>query len=601
MRLAVLSLLPVCLAAQLIPAGQPVPNGPNPPVVFLNGYQIACSGTDFASNFGVADQLLKNLNIVTLYFDNCSVPGRPSLEGLGLAFGQFLAALKYTDGTPVTQVDIVAHSMGGLIVRAYLAGMQDTSPAFFKPPATIPIRRAVFLGTPHFGTKVANLFGNDKQTQEMSLGSQFLFDLNTWNQGTDDLRGVSAIAIAANGGTGVESGTAGFDDGVVTLTSSSLSFVKPGLTRIVPFCHSGNSFLTTFGACSPSAPPLNIVSSDLSSPVVQIVASFLAGTDAWKSTGSSGDTNTLLTTTAGLYAQLRDNNDAVITLIGGSVTNVTPAITLGVNSGSGIDYSEALAANASLNVQLTPLSGAVQTSTLKLPAGTVSPTIVKPGPVISPRGVIPAAGPAPFPYDLAPGAYVSIYGTNLASAPQGAPIPYPNQIADVQVLVNGSAAPLVFVSAGQINFVYPTVAPGPTQLTVKNANGQHTVNVRVAPAVPSIFWLDANGRAAALNALTGVVVGPNTPLRAGDFLSLYLTGLGATTKGADGLERAQIQPKITVGGQNLTVLYAGRTPGFAGLDQINCQLPAGITTGAAVPVVVTANGRDSAMAFIAVQ
>src|SRR5947209_1076881 len=252
MRLALLSLLPLCLTAQLVPVGQPVPNGPNTPVVFLNGYQIACSGTDFASNFGAADQVMKTFNIATLYFDNCTVPGKPSLEALGTAFGQFLAALKYADGTPVTQVDVIAHSMGGLIVRAYLAGMQETSPASFKPPATVPFRKIVFLGTPHFGTQIANVLGNAKQTVEMSLGSQFLFDLNTWNQGSDDLRGIPAIAIAANGGTGLLSGTQGFDDGVVALTSSSLAFVKPGLTRVVPYCHSSISLVTSFGVCGSS-------------------------------------------------------------------------------------------------------------------------------------------------------------------------------------------------------------------------------------------------------------------------------------------------------------------------------------------------------------
>jgi uncharacterized protein (TIGR03437 family) len=566
----------------------------------MNGYQIACSGTDFASNFGAAAQLLQSFNIATLYFDNCTVPGKPSLEALGLAFGQFLGALKYTDGTPVAQVDVIAHSMGGLILRSYLAGKQDISPASFNPPATVPIRKAIFLGTPHFGTKVANLFGNDRQTEEMSLGSQFLFDLNTWNQGSDDLRGITAVAIAANGGTGLESGTPGFDDGLVTLTSSSLAFVRPGITRVVPYCHSTNSLLTTSGACSASTPALNVLGNDPNSPVVQIVGSFLAGTDGWQKAGESGDTNALLASRAGLNVQLRDKTDTAISLIGGSVA--TPGLTanLGVNTGSGVDYSESLTANTSLSVQLTPMSGTVQSTTLKLPAGTVSPTIVKPGPVISPKGVIPAAGPAPFPYDVGPGAYVSIYGTNLASATQAAAIPYPLQIADVQVLVNGVAAPMVFVSAGQINFVYPASAAGLTQLTVKNSDGQHTVNVRVAPAVPSIFWLDANGTAAALNALTSTVVGAATPLHAGDFLSLYLTGLGATTM-TNGLDYAQIPPTITVGGRNLTVLYAGRTPGFAGLDQINCQLPVGITTGTAVPVVVTSNGRVSPTAYIAIQ
>jgi uncharacterized protein (TIGR03437 family) len=326
--------------------------------------------------------------------------------------------------------------------------------------------------------------------------------------------------------------------------------------------------------------------------------SFLTGTEAWKSVGEALETNTVASARAGVSVQLRDKGDLPLALIGGSVTNVTPVVTLKANAG-GLVYAEALPSNTALDVQLTPLSGTVQTTSLKLPGSTSTPNVVKPGPVINNKGVIPAAGPAPFPYDVAPGAYVSIYGSNLASATQGSSIPYPTQIGDVQVLVNGTPAPIVFVSAGQINFVYPNVAPGLTQLTVKNMNGQNTVNVRVAPAVPSIFLLDTAGRAAALNALSGAVVSPTAPLRADDFLSLYVTGLGATTT-TNGLDYAQNQPTITIGGQNVAVTYAGRTPGFAGLDQINCKIPAGLK-GDAVPVVVTSAGRSSATATIAIQ
>jgi uncharacterized protein (TIGR03437 family) len=601
MRFALLLLIPVFLTAQLIPVGQPVPKTANPPVVFLNGYQSGCTAdSSFSSNFGSADKLLQSAGLVTLYFDNCTVTGSPTIEAVGIAFGKFLAALKYTDGTPVTQVDVVAHSMGGLIVRCYLSGKQDTAlaPATFIPPATIPIRRAILLGTPHFGTALANLLGSDKQSLAQSLGSQFLFDLATWNQGTDDLRGIAAIAVSGSGGTGTESGIKGFDDGLMTLTSSALTFARPGFTRIVPYCHTANSLLLLIGYCTSGTPTLNILTTDPNNLVGQILISYLTGTEAWKTIGESGDTNAVLSGRAGLSLQLRDKTDLPLALIGGSVTNATPALNLKANAG-GLLYAEALTANTSLDLQLTPLSGTAQTTSLKLAGGTTSPTIVKPGPVISPRGVIPAAGPAPFPYDVAPGAYVSVYGANLASATQGASIPYPTQIADVQVLVNGVAAPMVFVSTGQINFVYPNVAPGLTQLTVKTMDGQHTVNVRVAPAVPSIFLLDAAGTAAARNALTGTVVGPNSPLRADDFLSLYVTGLGATNA-VNNLDYALTLPVLTIGGQNVPLTYAGRTPGFAGLDQINCKIPAGLK-GDAVPVVVTSGGRSSATAYLAIQ
>jgi uncharacterized protein (TIGR03437 family) len=603
-RLALLFATPLALSAQLVLSG-PIPKGPNPPVVFLNGYQSGCSGTNFASNFGAADQLLQAQSIVSLYFDNCSVgsaSNRPSIEALGIAFGQFLAGLKYTDGSAVTQVDAVAHSMGGLILRSYLSGKQDVTPASFQPPLTPAIRRAVFLATPHFGSTIAGAFGIDKQTQEMAPGSQFLFDLNTWNQGSDDLRGISAIAVAGNGGSGLESGMAGdnFDDGVVSLTSASLGFYKSAATRVVPDCHTLNSLLTAFGYCPTSAKAINQITNDTSNAVSQIIVSFLTGTNAWLSVGQAAESTPSLAMTAGVELQLRDQNDAPQSLSGVTIPGPGGTNTkLPLNSNA-IAYAEMLPATTSISFQVTPVTGSITTAPESLPATTVLPAVVKPGPMIFPKGVIPAAGPAPFPYDVAPGAYVAIYGNFLSSNTMTASQPYPPQLADVQVLVNGVAQPIVYISAGQINFVYANSNPGLTQVTVKNANGQNTVNVRVAPAVPSIFAsLDANAIAAAVNALTGVIIGPNAPLHSGDIMALFLTGLGATTR-QNNLDYAQIQPIVSVGGQACAVSYAGRAPSFAGLDQINCTIPPGVT-GSKVPVTVTSTGRTSNTAYLNVQ
>lgn len=115
----VLLILPGLLVAQLATNPQAIPKTSNPPVVFVNGYQISCSGSDFAGTFGDADKLLQTAGRVSVFFNNCSVggvgPQRPSLEAEGIALGEFLAGLKYTDGSAVTQVDVIAHSMGGLI------------------------------------------------------------------------------------------------------------------------------------------------------------------------------------------------------------------------------------------------------------------------------------------------------------------------------------------------------------------------------------------------------------------------------------------------------------------------------------------------------
>ena len=602
MRVALLLALPSVLSAQLILSG-PIPKGPNPPVVFLNGYQINCIDTGFAANFGAADKLLQANSIVTLFFDNCTAgtaSNRPSIEALGLAFGKFLAGLQYTDGSPVTQVDAVAHSMGGLILRSYLAGKQDAAPASFLPPAAPLIRRAVFLSTPHFGSSLAAVLGVDVQTQEMAPGSPFLFELNRWNQGTDDLRGIQAMSISGNGGTGQESSIPGLDDGVVTLTSSSLGFYKAGVTRIVPYCHTGNSLVSIFGYCPSNAPVINQITNDMVNPVSQILVSFLTGTPAWQSIGQAAEANPLLSVFGGIELQLHDQNDTSVTIGSATVPNGSGGMTkLSLNSGLSA-YSEILPAGAPISFQVAPAnSGTVQNAIQSLSATTSLAAIVKPGPSINPRGVIPGAGPAPFPLDVAPGAYVSIYGSNLAGSTIMATQPYPIQLGDVQVLVDGVTQPIVYVSPAQINFVYANSRPGLTQLTVKNSTGQQSVNVRVAPAVPGIFLLDSNLAAAAVNGLTGAVVNQQAPLNAGDFMALFLTGLGATSP-VNGLDYAVVQPTVSVGGQDCKVTYAGRAPSFAGLDQINCRVPSGVT-GTQVSVLVNSGGRLSNTAFVVVR
>jgi hypothetical protein len=133
----------------------------------------------------------------------------------------------------VSQVDVVAHSMGGLIVRAYLAGKQTSG---FSPPSAQKIRKAVFIASPHFGAfatdfDLAELFATGTQTNEMKPGNQFVWDLGTWNQLGDDLRGVDAISLVGTGGP------SGQSDGVVESTSASLDFWSLGRTRLVNYCH----------------------------------------------------------------------------------------------------------------------------------------------------------------------------------------------------------------------------------------------------------------------------------------------------------------------------------------------------------------------------
>ena len=599
-RYFLLSFLALPSFAQLV-SPTAIPKGPNPPVVFLNGYQATCPGS-FAGTFGNAAAVLAASQIASVFFDNCSVQGgsfpptMPSIEVLAYSFGNFLLGLKYTDGTPVTQVDIIAHSMGGLIVRSYLGStyVNRSSPnGSSMQLAPFNIRRGVFLATPNFGTTVASLLGIDVQTQEMSPGSQFLLNLATWNGGLDDLAGLNAIAIAGDAGDGLESGIPGFDDGVVTLNSASLGFVRPGLTRVVRACHTGDAAVILL--CPSSAPDIANIT-DPSNSVAQIITSFLTGTAAWQAIGTAVESVSTAANTGGLLVGFQNSVGASLTASSG--TSSAGSGTVKLSAGAVGLFNESLPSGPGLSVQAT-VGGAPDTLTVNLAPATSTAVISKPGPVA--RGIV-SAGSSVFPYAVAPGGFVSIYGSNLATSTASASLPYPLTLGGVSVSVNLNPVAIQHVSPGQINIIFPAAATGPLLLGIGNALGTFYTTVMVAPAVPSIFSLDGSGTgtAAALNAVSGAIVGNSAPLKSGtDYVELFLTGLGATTT-QNGFEYAQANVTLTIGGQNCPVLYAGRVPGYSGLDQVNCQIPAGLS-GSAVPVVITAAGRVSNTVTLAIQ
>ena len=120
----------VSVWGQLIPSGKAVPRTEKPPVVFLNGYDSDCGNASFKGAFGIADQVLQTNGQVSLFFNYCTLPGQPTIEDMGAAFGAFLSGLRYEDGQAVDLVDSVAFSMGGLIVRSYLSGKGSAARAY---------------------------------------------------------------------------------------------------------------------------------------------------------------------------------------------------------------------------------------------------------------------------------------------------------------------------------------------------------------------------------------------------------------------------------------------------------------------------------------
>jgi uncharacterized protein (TIGR03437 family) len=311
---------------------QSVPSGATqPPVVLLNGWETGFTGTctvstSSADTFGNLAQYLVSAGVPIVYFfDNCAVDPNQLIETLGNDLGTYLNSIQYDDGTQVPQIDLVAFSMGGLIARAYLAGLQTTGTA--TPPVTPLVRDLILIATPNFGSFVAGNYATtllsypDTQDSELIPGSSFLWNLATWNQRGDDLRGVNALAIVGDAGPYLASLSAttqlnNATDGLVSETSASLGFALEDSTptQVVPYCHVDPSVFTNtlFGTFDCNAAGIANVTST-TQETGEIVLSFLAGNSDWQSIGVTAAKDPWLSIDGGMFFGMEDQSGSYVT------------------------------------------------------------------------------------------------------------------------------------------------------------------------------------------------------------------------------------------------------------------------------------------------
>src|ERR1035438_7738020 len=128
----------------------------------------ACNASAASDTFGnLAEYLVSDGVPVVYFFDNCVVDPNQTIEVLGNDLATYLNSIKYDNGDQVPQIDLVAFSMGGLIARAYLVGLQSTGTA--TPPVTPLVRDLILIATPNFGSFVA---GNYAITLSALSGTQ---------------------------------------------------------------------------------------------------------------------------------------------------------------------------------------------------------------------------------------------------------------------------------------------------------------------------------------------------------------------------------------------------------------------------------------------
>jgi uncharacterized protein (TIGR03437 family) len=218
-----------------------------------------------------------------------------------------------------------------------------------------------------------------------------------------------------------------------------------------------------------------------------------------------------------------------------------------------------------------------------------------PNPFLDPLKVWNAANLAPITNAVAPGEFVSLFGSGLCSATESAPtLPLPTNLANVQVSVNGVFVPISYVSPNQINVLVPyETSGGYATFQVSSDTGlSNAVTLYERDTAPGVFTSTSGGfapgvgPAAALHADFSAVT-QNNPATVGETLLLYVTGLGAVKPAvADGaaavanpLSVVVASIGVFVDGQAAVINFQGLAPGFAGLYQVNFVVPGGVSSG----------------------
>jgi trimeric autotransporter adhesin len=242
--------------------------------------------------------------------------------------------------------------------------------------------------------------------------------------------------------------------------------------------------------------------------------------------------------------------------------------------------------------------------------------VAVPLPTFTAGGVVGAGGSIPAVTQISTGGLATIFGSNFAPAGTSRGVQaddlvngiLPTTLAGVCVQVGGQPAYLTYVNPTQVNIQVPNVPAGDKVAIIvtincgtANALQSAPVTVSTAAATPEfLFWLkNASGKnpVIAINAVTYGYIGASglisgltfVPAKPGDILTIYGVSFGPTNPAvAPGASSASIAgatntPTVQLGSTTLTLnnvlLYAGISPGTAGLYQVNIQVPAGLADG----------------------
>jgi uncharacterized protein (TIGR03437 family) len=208
-----------------------------------------------------------------------------------------------------------------------------------------------------------------------------------------------------------------------------------------------------------------------------------------------------------------------------------------------------------------------------------------------------------------------VKGEQLADGPLtlGSAPPLSTTVGNARVLVNGQPAPLYYSSYGQLAFQMPQETQLGTAIVQVDRGGSlsNKASVQVAARAGKLLKITVNGvdygaiynQDYSIPMPAGIIPGVSTrPAKAGEALTLYAIGLGPTGPGVPTGAAAPSQPlaQLTeipdvlfgsgIAPIAVTPLFAGYSPGSAGLYQVNVVIPDGLPSG---PVEVRLAFKDS--------
>jgi len=212
---------------------------------------------------------------------------------------------------------------------------------------------------------------------------------------------------------------------------------------------------------------------------------------------------------------------------------------------------------------------------------------------------------------ISPGSFFVIFGSGLGPANIAiGSLPFSTQLPDangtsVRFSGNGKNydAFMYYAVGNQISGIVPSsVPPGGYNVTVTyNGKTSNPENIVVVKANPGIFTRNQAGsglvKAQVYRTSTDYFEPTLTaPAAPGQTVVLYGTGLGAVNApDNDAPGAVQVTDPVTVyiNGSAVQPFYAGRSPQYPGLDQIDFVLPADLVPGCYTDVIVGVAGASS--------